>query len=55
MFYRRNRQLASPLLDELEALVVLERLDTVPVLLAEAWPRSRIELERLAQNWAVAI
>lgn len=53
--YRRNRQLANPLFGELEALVVLERLNSVPVLLAEAWPRSPIELERLAQNWAVAI
>lgn len=46
--YGRNRQLPNPLLDELEALLVLERLDSVPTLLAESWPRSPIELERLA-------
>jgi hypothetical protein len=53
--YGRNRQLPNPLLDELEALIVLERLDSAPTSLARSWPRSPIELERLAQNWAIAI
>jgi hypothetical protein len=53
--YDRHRRLPNPLLDELEALIVLERLDAAPSQLAEAWPRPMIELERLAQNWAVSI
>lgn len=53
--YDRHRRLPNPLLDELEALIVLERLEMSPSRLAEVWPRPVVELERLAQNWGASL
>jgi hypothetical protein len=55
VIYARDRGLHNPLLARPEGLLVLERLEHVPAQLAERWPGRQLELERLAQNWAVAI